>query len=149
MRKNIIWFTAAIAVMFALGGCGSDTVSIVDDSKEVFYLQSYDDATDRFDGVANVYYECGDDIVGYTDAQGAFVFYNGEACTFYDLDDTVSYEHNRLYLSATASGSKAVANVTYRCASGWHGITDAEGRFIFDPNYYSNVSDGDMCKLYL
>jgi hypothetical protein len=147
MRKRL-WLLSLLAVPFVLGGCGGGAY-FYDEPVETYYLQSYDDVSGRFEGVANVYYECGRDIVGYTDTRGAFDLYDGDTCTFYDLDDTVSYEYDRLYISATASGSVAVGDVPYDCASGWSGVTDTDGMFIFDPAYVNSISDGDICSLYL
>jgi hypothetical protein len=147
MRRKL-WIATALAAAFLLNGCGGGAF-FYDEPVETYYLQSYDDVTGRYEGVANVYYECGRDIVNYTDSRGAFNLYEGDTCTFYDLDDTVSYEYDRLYISTTPTGSHSAGEIPYDCASGWSGVTNANSMFIFDPDYFNNVSDGDICRLYL
>ncbi len=147
--KKMIAIVGAVTALFFLNGCGGGVISYYDEPEITYYLQSYDDVTGRYEGVADVYYECGRDIVGYTDSRGAFSLYDGDSCRFYGLNDTVSYEYDRLYISATPSGSYAVGDVPYDCASGWSGITDTNGMFIFDPAYLNSVSNGDICTLYL
>ncbi len=146
MRKIVLALITSVLLLI-LNGCGG--ILFFDESMETYYLQSYDSDHDRYEGVQNLYYECGDDTVGYTNAQGAFHFYEGDSCFFYDLDETVSYAYGRLYISDTPSGSVAVGEVVYRCASGWHGVTNEEGLILFDPDYVDSESDGDRCQLYL
>ena len=146
--KRRLWIQAVVFLsLFALNGCGSSE-NYFDEREVTYYLQTYDDTVGVYEGVADIYYECGRDIVGYTDSRGAFTFREDDKCTFYDLDDTVSYEYDRLYISASSNGSYAVGDLAYECASGWEGITDTEGMFIFDPDYFNSVSDGDICSLY-
>ena len=150
--KNIYLWMVVLAAVIGLSGCGSDTGDVYDhqaDARRVYFLQTYDDVTGRYEGVEGVYYECGRDIVGYTDALGAFSFVDGDQCTFYDLDDRRSYEYDRLYLGSRSDGSYAVGDVPYSCASGWSGTTDTKGMFVFDPDYQDSRSDGDICRLSL
>ena len=146
IMKKRIGLVIAAAALLMLSGCGSAVVTY-GEPEMTYYLQSYDDRTGEYEGVADVYYECGRDIVGYTEPSGAFSFDMGDACTFYDLDDTVSYEYDRLYISRTVSGRIAVGEYDYACDSGWHGVADRNGKFIFDPDYAGG--DGDICTLEL
>ena len=147
MRKYCIG-TIVFFMIVSLSGCGggssnpSQTQSSTDTT---FYLQTYDNEVEQYEGVEDVYYECGDGHVGYTDNNGLFRFKQGEQCRFYDLDRRRSYEFDRLYVSGTPDGNYAVSEVPYRCASGWNGVSDIRGMFIFDPDYQSDKSDGDLC----
>lgn len=142
MKKSLGILVSAAAVL-ALNGCGvSDYLDT-----ETFYLQTYDEMTDTYVGVEDVYYECGPDIVGYTRRDGAFTFVEGDTCTFYDLDDTLSYEYDILYIGGNAAGTTGIADVRYDCDSGVSNWTDDLGAFDFDPTYMSQYSDGDVCAL--
>lgn len=145
--KKLMGLVLAVLASFVLSGCGESN-RYYDDyyiPEVTYFLQTYDVEYDEYVGVGGVYYECGPDIVGYTDGNGAFTMIEGDFCTFYDLDYTLSYEYDMLYIGATAYGDVAVGDIGYGCESGWNGITDMDGMFIFDPDYINQVRDGDIC----
>ena len=139
MKKLMGLLLAGVAVL-ALSGCGGG-----DDYYLTYHLQTYNADTDTYEGVEGVYYECGPDIVGYTNRNGAFTMIEGDYCTFYDLDDTLSLEYDWLYIGLDAGGDVAVGDIRYDCDSGEYGVTDDLGMFVFDPEYISQISDGDVC----
>lgn len=142
MKKLIGLFFAGVAV-FVLSGCGGSDDYYA--PTVTYHLQTYDAYRDTYEGVEDVYYECGPDIVGYTDRDGAFTMIEGDYCTFYDLDGTLSYEYDILYIGLDRGGDIAVGDIRYDCDSGIRGITDELGSFVFDPAYISNISYGDVC----
>ena len=152
MKKLLSLSLAGVAVL-ALSGCSSSSDHCYDDCYEpepleaTYYLQTYyDDGIDAYyEGVEFVYYECDSGIIGETNIYGAFTLEEGDYCVFYDLDDTLSYEYDVLYIGATISGNTALSGIEYQCDSGLFGHTDLDGAFIFDPEYTSQVSDGDVC----
>ena len=153
MKKTMSLSLAGIAVL-TLGGCSDNDNSCHDDCYEplppleiTYYLQTYfDDGVDAYyEGVEFVYYECDSGIADVTNFYGAFTIEEGDYCTFFDLDDWLSYEYDILYIGATISGNVAVSGLEYQCDSGLFGHTDLDGAFIFDPEYVSPVSDGDVC----
>ena len=146
--RNYCIGVIVLLTLVTLSGCGggsSNPSQAQSSADTTFYLQTYDDGVGRYEGVEDLYYECGDAHVGYTGANGLFRFKEGEECRFYDLNRRRSYEFDRLYISGTPDGSYAVSEVPYRCASGWNGVSDTRGMFIFDPDYQSSKSDGDLC----
>ena len=153
MKKTMSLSLAGVAVL-ALSGCSDNDNNCHDDCYEpppplevTYYLQTYyDDGVDAYyEGVEFVYYECDSGIADVTNFYGAFTIEEGDYCTFYDLDDTLSWEYDILYIGATISGNIAISGVEYQCDSGLFGNTDLDGAFIFDPEYVSPVSDGDVC----
>jgi hypothetical protein len=147
--KKLMMACASIAAVFALSGCGGGNGYY---DELTYYLQTYDEYTDRYEGVSGVYYECGydynspdPDYTGYTGLSGAFTMIEGDYCTFYDLDDTLSYEYDLLYIGTSRDGRYTVDRTRYDCDSGLGGYTDEYGSFLFDPTYISNYSDGDVC----
>ena len=143
MKKIAGFLSAAVAVL-SLNGCGGGSGSY----DHIYYLQTYDDIFDEYVGVPNIYYECGPDIVGETGPNGEFHMFDGDMCTFWDLDDTVSYEYNKLYLGANASGTVGLGGVEYFCDSGIDGVTNSYGMFTFDPEYINPYYPGDVCDFY-
>jgi len=69
----------------------------------------------------------------------------GDYCTLYDLDYTLSYEYDLLYIGLDRWGDIAVGDIRYDCDSGISDYTDELGTFVFDPEYIGSVSDGDVC----
>ena len=149
--KNTMSLPLAGVAVLALSGCSDNDSGCHDDCFDpdpvelTYFLHTYDDILDRFEGVEDVYYECDSGEDGFTDYAGAFYLIDGDYCTFYDLDETLSYEDDILYMSATSYGDFAVAGSDYQCDSGFFGSTDFEGAFLFDPLYFSQISDGDVC----
>ncbi|MDD3592535.1 MAG: hypothetical protein PHO65_07835 [Sulfurovum sp.] len=141
MKKVAGFLSAAVAVI-GLSGCGGGGSSSYD---HTYYLQTYNGS--NYVGVPDVYYECGP-YVGYTGSSGGFRMSDGDTCTFYDLDDTVSYEYNILYLGGNSSGTIGLADVEYSCDSGISGETDYNGAFTFDPTYVNPDYPGDICDFY-
>ena len=139
MKKLMGLVLAGLAV-FALSGCDDYYAPEV-----TYHLQTYNADTENYEGVEGVYYECGPDIVGYTNRNGAFTMIEGDYCTFYDLNDTLSYEYDLLYIGLDRWGDVAVGDIRYDCDSGIIDTTDELGMFVFDPEYISQVSDGDVC----
>ncbi len=147
--KNRIFLTITVALL-SLNACSSDhSREYRDDYGTLteYYLQTYDPAEDRFYGVTHIYYECGNEIVGHTDINGMFRLHKDDQCTFFDLNDRVSIEYDRLYISADRAGNYAVTQSPYHCVSGWEGVMNAKGMFVFDPEYLSARSKGDICSL--
>ncbi|MHB0993734.1 MAG: hypothetical protein B7X69_06055 [Sulfurovum sp. 39-42-12] len=145
--KKVMMFLASLGVVVGLNGCGGgggDSGGYVPPAV-TYYLQTYNPQFDIYEPVADVYYECGPDIVGYTTPNGAFTMIEGDSCTFYDLDYTLSYEYDLLYIGANVVGDVGVANIRYDCDSGISDTTDELGTFVFDPEYISSISDGDVC----
>ncbi len=144
-------FTGLLVVgvsALVLSGCGGGGGSDYYAPEVTYYLQTYNEFTDTYEGVSDVYYECGPDIVGYTGddgVPGSFTMIEGDYCTFYDLDNTVSYEYDLLYIGSDRWGDYSVSDVRYDCDSGSNGYTDELGTFVFDPTYISQYSDGDIC----
>ena len=131
-----------------LSGCGGGGSGDYYAPEVTYYLQTYNAITDTYEGVNDVYYECGPDIVGYTGddgVPGSFAMIEGDYCTFYDLDVAVSYEYGLLYIGADRWGTYSVSDVPYDCDSGISDYTDELGTFVFDPTYISLISDGDVC----
>lgn len=143
MKKVAGFLSAAVAVI-GLSGCGGGGSDSYD---HTYYLQTYDDYYDEYVGVPDVYYECGS-YVGYTSSNGGFRMSDGDICTFFELDDTVSYEYNILYLGGNSSGTVGLADVEYSCDSGISGATDYDGAFSFDPDYINPDYPGDICDFY-
>ena len=141
MKKLMGLLLAGLAV-FVLNGCGDG----YNDYEVTYHLQTYNADTENYEGVEGVYYECGPDIVGHTDRNGAFTMIEGDYCTFYDLDDTLSYEYDTLYIGLDVWGDIAVGDIRYDCDSGIYGITDELGMFIFDPDHINNITTGDICE---
>ncbi|UFH59545.1 hypothetical protein [Sulfurovum mangrovi] len=141
MKKIAGFLSAAVAVL-SLNGCGGS-----DSYDHTYYLQTYDDILGEYVGVEGVYYEC-DSYVGDTGDHGEFRMRDGDTCTFWDLDDTVSSEYNILYLGANSSGTVGLADVEYSCDSGISGETDYDGAFDFDPTYENPYYPGDVCDFY-
>ena len=156
MKKLMSLRLAGVAVL-ALSGCNNNDNGCHDDCHDpdplpdplevTYFLQTYfDDGIDAYyEGVEFVYYECDSGIADVTDFYGAFTILEGDYCTFYDLDDTLSYEYDILYIGATISGNIAVSGLEYQCDSGLFANTDLDGAFVFDPEYISRVSIGDVC----
>lgn len=142
MKKIAGVLSAAVAVL-SLNGCGGGSGSY----DHTYYLQTYDDNYGEYVGVEDIYYECGS-YVGYTGLNGSFRMSDGDICTFFDLDNTVSDEYNILYLGANSSGTVGLADVEYSCDSGLDGATDYDGAFDFDPTFSASYSDGDVCDFY-
>jgi len=142
MKKVAGFLSAAVAVI-GLSGCDGEGSSY----EHTYYLQTYDDHYDEYVGVPDVYYECGS-YVGYTGSHGGFRMNDGDVCTFYDLDDRVSYEYHILYLGANSNGIVGLAGVDYSCDSGYRGTTDRDGAFAFDPEYIHPNYPGDRCNFY-
>ena len=141
MKKFVMLILSGVSVI-ALSGCGGGSDDYY--APEVtYYLQTYNAINDTYEGVEDVYYECGPDIVGYTNIDGAFTMIEGDYCTFYDLDDTLSYEYGLLYIGLDRWGDIAVSNIRYDCDSGISGYTDERGTFVFDPDY---LITGDICE---
>ena len=128
----------------ALSGCGGGSGDYYAPTV-TYYLQTTPDGL-NYEGVEGVYYECGPDIVGRTDGYGAFTMIEGDYCTLYDLDDTLSYEYDVLYIGLDAGGDIAVGDIRYDCDSGISDWTDIDGGFIFDPSYINNLYVGDICE---
>lgn len=139
MKKIAGFFSAAVAVL-SLTGCGTS-----ESYDHTYYLQTFDGL--NYVGVQNVYYEC-DSYVGYTGAYGGFRMRDGDTCTFWDLDDTLSYEYDRLYIGANTGGTVGIGGVPYSCDSGINGITTSTGMFTFDPTYINPYFPGDVCDFY-
>ena len=129
-------------VVSGCGGGSSDSYV----PEVTYYLQTYNAVNQAYEGVQDVYYECGPDIVGYTNSDGAFTMIEGDYCTFYDLDDTVSYEYGLLYIGLDRWGDIAVTDIRYNCDSGISDYTDQSGSFVYDPAYISPISNGDVCE---
>ena len=145
MKKMLMLITSVVAVI-GLSGCGGGGDYYDDAPRVTYYLQTYDDVSQDYVGVSDVYYECGPDIVNYTDRNGAFTMIEGDTCTFYDLDDSLSFEYGTLYISPDVGGIYGLGDINYYCDSGISDITDPDGMFIFDPTYISRASDGDVCE---
>ncbi len=143
MKKlmSMLFSGLAIVVLNGCGGGGDDYYA----PQVTYYLQTYNAFTDTYEGVDNVYYECGPDIIGHTNSDGAFTMIEGDYCTFYDLDNTLSYEYDLLYIGLDRWGDIAVSDIRYDCDSGISDYTDELGTFVFDPEYISPISDGDVC----
>ena len=148
MKNTMSLSLAGIAVL-ALSGCSNNDSGCHDDCyvpeplEIIYFLHTYDDVLDRFEGVEGVYYECDSGYEGFTEYDGAYFLLEGDYCVFYDLDDTLSYEYDVLYMSETLYGDFAIPSSDYQCDSGWYGSTGNDGSFIFDPEYYNLV--GDVC----
>ena len=142
MKKIAGVLSAAVAVL-SLNGCGGGG----DSYDHTYYLQTYDEVLGEYVGVEGVYYEC-DSSVGDTGINGEFRMRDGDICTFFDLDDTVSSEYNILYLGGNSSGTVGLAEVEYSCDSGISGATDYDGAFEFDPEYINPDYRGDICDFY-
>ncbi|MDM5272231.1 hypothetical protein PGH07_08560 [Sulfurovum sp. zt1-1] len=136
MKKIAGFLTAAVAVL-SLNGCGGGS----DSYDHIYYLQKFDSV--NYVGVPDVYYDCGVNV-GYTGPNGEFYMRDGDICTFYDLDETLSTEeYNVLYLGANASGTVGLSGVDYICDSDFSwSTTDPDGMFTYDPTYYVS---GDIC----
>ena len=139
-------------VTLVLSGCGGGSSGDYYAPEVTYYLQTEDEFGD-FVGVDNVYYECGPDIVGYTGeygASGSFTMVEGDLCTFYDLDDTLSFDLDVLYIGLDAEGTIGVGPTPYYCDSGidtfYNSITDDLGGFVFDPYYSDVLTTGDICE---
>ena len=130
--------------VIALSGCGGGDDYYV--PEVTYHLQTYNALSDTYEGVEGVYYECGPDIVGYTDRNGAFTMLEGDYCTLFDLDDTLSYEYGLLYVGLDSGGDIAVSDIRYDCDSGISDWTDIDGGFIFDPEYINDLNVGDICE---
>lgn len=141
--KKIAGVLSTAVALLALTGCGGGSSSY----DHTYYLQTYDDILGEYVGVEGVYYEC-DSYVGDTGINGAFRMRDNDTCTFWDLDDTVSYEYNILYLGGNSSGTVGLADVEYSCDSGYSGFTDIDGAFDFDPAYENPYYPGDVCDFY-
>jgi len=131
-----------------LSACGGGSSGDYYAPEVTYYLQTQDEFG-NFVGVDNVYYECGPDIVGYTGEygpSGSFTMIEGDLCTFYDLDDTLSSDVNLLYIGLDSGGETAVPPTVYNCDSGASGITDDLGGFVFDPYYMNDLGTGDICE---
>jgi|GEM_PF-2049327 len=150
-RFSILVGLAAAAIIFTgCGGGGGGGGGYVPDPPPpplelTYYLQTYDDFADIYIGVPGVEYQCGPDIVGVTGPSGAFDLIDGDWCTFYGLDETLSLSINvnELYMDS------ALLDISYSCDSGWSGITDSEGMFIFDPYWIPAdpaLPVGDVCE---
>lgn len=142
MKKLIGLVLAGVAV-FALSGCVDDDYYA---PEVTYHLQTYNDVTGNYEGVEGVYYECGPDIAGHTNRNGAFTMIEGDYCTLYDLDDTLSLEYDLLYIGLDVWGDVAVGDIRYDCDSGNDGWTDEDGMFIFDPDYINDTNPGDICE---
>lgn len=150
MKKLMMLILSGVSVI-ALSGCGGGS-SDYNEPLITYFLQTTPDGV-NYEGVNDVYYECGPDIVGYTGeygASGSFSMMEGDTCTFYDLDDTRSYEIDILYIGLDAEGTIGVEPTPYHCDSGidsfYNSITDNIGGFIFDPEYINNITTGDICE---
>ena len=143
MKKILILITSVVAVI-GLSGCGSGGDYY--DDEVTYHLQTYNENTGIYEGVSDVYYECGPDIVGYTNSDGAFTMVEGDYCTLFDLDETLSWEYDLLYIGLDRRGEIAVGDVRYDCDSGISDWTDIDGGFIFDPEYINNINPGDICE---
>ena len=144
MKKLMMSLLSGVSIVLINGCGGGSSDSYV--SEVTYYLQTYNAIADTYEGVDDVYYECGPDIVGYTGEfgmSGSFSMIEGDTCTFYDLDNTLSYEIDTLYIGLDASGESAVSPTSYNCYSGEVGITDDLGAFIFDPYV---LTSGDICE---
>ena len=142
MKKLVMLMVSAVAVI-GLSGCGGSDYY---EDEVTYHLQTYNNNTDIYEGVADVYYECGPDIVGYTNSDGAFTMVEGDYCTLFDLDETLSWEYDLLYIGLDRRGEIAVGDVRYDCDSGISDFTDIDGGFIFDPTYINNLTTGDICE---
>ncbi len=67
-------YALSLLSLMILGGCGSLTD---DDEKDIQTLNA------RYYNIEGVEYDCGDAPKGTTGSDGAFVFEEGEGCTFY------------------------------------------------------------------
>jgi len=67
-------YTLSLLSLMILGGCGSLTG---DDEKDIQTFNA------RYYNIEGVEYDCGDAPKGTTGSDGAFVFEEGEGCTFY------------------------------------------------------------------
>jgi len=143
MKKSILFISAVITTL-VLSGCGGG--SNYHEDEVTYHLQTYNSNTGIYEGVENVYYECGPDIVGYTNSEGAFTMVEGDYCTLFDLDETLSWEYDLLYIGLDRRGEIAVGDVRYDCDSGISDWTDYNGGFIFDPTYINNFTTGDICE---
>jgi len=147
--KKIMMLIGSMVAVVGLSGCGGGGSDYYE-SEVTYYLQTYDDVSQNYVGVPDVYYECGPDIVNYTDRNGAFTMIEGDTCTFFDLDETLSFEYGTLYISPDVTGNYGLGDINYYCDSGITGITDnnveTAGMFIFDPEFLSTYSDGDVCE---
>ncbi len=135
--------------VIVLSGCGGGSSSDDYYAPEVTYYLQTEDAFGDFLGVDNVYYECGPDIVGYTGeygASGSFTMVEGDLCTFYDLDNTLSFDIDVLYIGLDAEGTIGIEPTPYNCDSDISDITDDLGGFVFDPYYINALTIGDICE---
>ena len=147
MMKKLIMLILSGVTVIALSGCGGGSSDYY--APEVTYYLQTEDEFGNFVGVNDVYYECGPDIVGYTGeygASGSFTMVEGDVCTFYDLDDTLSFDIDVLYIGLDPIGELAVPRTPYNCDSGISGITDDLGGFVFDPYYINDLTIGDICE---
>ena len=88
-------------------------------------------------GAVGVYYDCTISGDGWTDGDGGFLFYPGEACTF-DLTGFDGSGWTSLYIDF--GDSSGVPGIYYECWSGTAGTTDYEGEFFYDAD--------DSCTFY-
>jgi len=141
MKRTSYLAAVILLAAFGMSGCGGgggvETIPY-----ETAYLQTYDPETDRYVGVGGVAYRCGPDE-GVTDGEGAFRYVEGDRCTFYNLDTTLSLsEPDLLYLGVSRDGTLGWGDVPYECVSGFAGVTETTGRFQFDPWWEPS---GDRC----
>ena len=132
----------SVVVLSGCGGGGTDDYSPV---PVTYYLQTYDSFYDVYRGVSGIEYECGPDS-GVTDQNGAFDLYEGDVCTFYGLNETLSFSFvDELYMDSE------LISIDYVCDSDpfYTYSTDLDGMFIFDP-YFEPVDIslplGDICE---
>ncbi|ADV46825.1 hypothetical protein [Nitratifractor salsuginis] len=142
MKKRILVTVGILFLALGLSGCGGGGGGSASIPYKKAYLQTYDPESDSYVGVEGVAYRCGPDE-GVTDADGTFRYVDGDRCTFYDLDDTLSLsDPDLLYLGVSRDGSLGWGNVPYQCISGYEGLTEPTGRFQFDPWWEPS---GDRC----
>jgi hypothetical protein len=93
-------------------------------SYDVLYLDT------GFGPAVGVGYNCGS-VFDTTGADGSFLFYPGDICTF-DLTgyNGTLFDWDPLYI--TYADGSGVAGIDYSCWSGTYGFTDLDGYFDYD-----------------
>ena len=114
------------------GGGGGGGGYVPPPSTDVLYL---DDITGA--GMGGVEYNCDSGTGGWTDPDGAFYFYWGDACTF----DLYGFSGSAFFSLHIDDGNiQGVGGIPFDCASGWNGSTYGDGSFEYDMD--------DICTFY-
>ena len=140
-----MWIMSGLSVV-VLSGCGGGSSDDYYAPEVTYYLQTYDVVDDVYRGVPGIEYDCGPDS-GVTDQNGAFHLYEGDVCTFYGLNNTLSlsFFEDELYIDS------GLISIDYTCDSDPYNTyeTDVDGMFIFDPYYEPAdilLPVGDICE---